>query len=104
MPNIQSFDWFKMIMQKAFRKKNFANFVVHARRTKRTYNMDDVPEKKMANETMGSKAAIKPCVREFNVYVKLRDDVCYLLKCKEDAKGQDIMDEVNVPYSQTLLC
>lgn len=88
-------------MQNSFRKKNFANFGFHARRTKRTYKMDEGPEKKMMNE-MGSKPAVKLCVREFSVYVKLRDDVCYLLKCKEDAKGQDIMDEVEYFLHLTL--
>ena len=37
----------------------------------------------------------KLSTREFPCYVKLRDDVCYLLKFREDAKGQDVMDEVN---------
>ena len=82
-------------MQNSFRKKNFANFGFHARRTKRTSKMDEGPEKKMMNE-LGSKPTVKPCSREFSVYVKLRDDICYLLKCKEDAKGQDIMDEVEI--------
>ena len=91
---MSKFDWLEMIMQSSFRKKNFANSGIHASRIKRTYKMDESSEKKMSNETMGSKPAVKFCVREFSVYVKLRDDVCYLLKCKEDAKGQDIMDEV----------
>ena len=57
--------------------------------------MDEGCEKKMANDAVTSKPPIRVCVREFSVYVKLRDDICYLLRCKEDAKGQDIMDEVN---------
>lgn len=51
-------------------------------------------ERTMSCDTMGTRPTAKVFVREFSVYVKLRNDICYLFKCKEDAKGQDIMDEM----------
>ena len=81
-------------MLNSLRKKNFAKTVFHARRTTEVEMDGEKCEKIMNCDTMGSRPAAKVCAREFTIYVKLRNDICYLLKCKEDAKGQDIMDEV----------
>ena len=35
--------------------------------------------------------------------VTQRDNVCFSFKFKEDAKGQDVMDEVNNKFSQPCL-
>ena len=82
-------------MQKSFIEKNFAKLGIHARRTKQFMMMDgERNEKTMNMDVACTKPGPRFCVREFSVYVKLRNDTCYLLKFKEDAKGQDIMDEV----------
>ena len=41
-----------------------------------------------------ARPANRVLVREFTCYVRQRDDICWSLKFKEDAKGQDVMDEV----------
>jgi hypothetical protein len=82
-------------MQKSFREKNFAKLGIHARRTKQFMMMDgEKYEKAMNVDTICTRPGSRVCVREFSVYVKLRNDICYLLKFKEDVKGQDVMDEV----------
>lgn len=46
------------------------------------------------NENMARTTTARVLSREFTCYVRQKDDICYLLRFREDAKGQDVMDEV----------